>query len=301
MVIGRSHSADAIKRSRRRWRITAIVLIAIMGISLISGTTEEWLNQATPHIARVTIAGVIEDDVERDKTFKDIANNSQIKGVIVHLNTPGGTVVGGETLYESMKNIRAKKPVVTVMGDIATSAGYMVALGSNYIIARNGTLTGSIGVLLQSLEVTSLAQKIGVQMDLVKSAPLKGSPSPFERMSFAARKSMQDVVDSFYNLFIDMVVLERKLPKEDVLKIGDGRVFTGTQALELKLVDAIGGENKALEWLHTHKKIDKSLEVRDVVLGSEPSKLQELRDELGISTKNTPLERISLQGLIAIW
>lgn len=301
MVIGRSHSADAIKRSRRRWRIIAIVLIVIMALSLIGGTTEEWLDQATPHIARVEIAGVIEDDISRDKTFQELANNNQIKAVIIHLNTPGGTVVGGETLYESIKNVRAKKPVVAVMGDIATSAGYMVALGSDYIIARNGTLTGSIGVLLQSVEVTDLAQKVGVRMDLVKSAPLKGSPSPFEKMSLAARKSMQGVVDSFYGLFINMVALERKIPKEEVVKLADGRVFTGTQALELKLVDAIGGENKALEWLQNTKKIDKSLEVRDVVLGSEPSKFEKLRDELGISTKNTPLERISLQGLIAIW
>ena len=301
MVLGRRSSTDIAKRSARRWRLVALSLLAIIGLSLVAGNIGEWIKKSTPHIARVEISGIIEDDVERDKTFQEIADNNQIKAVIIHLDTPGGTVVGGETLYESIKNIRAKKPVVAVMGDIATSAGYMVALGTNYIVARNGTLTGSIGVLLQSVEITELAQKVGVKMDAVKSAPLKGSPSPFERMSYAARQSMQDVVNSFYGLFIDMVVAERKLPKEEVIKLADGRVFTGTQALQVKLVDAIGGENKALEWLHNTQKIEKSLEVRDVKVGSEPSKLEKIREELGISTKNTPLERFSLQGLVAIW
>ena len=219
----------------------------------------------------------------------------------MHLNTPGGTVVGGESLYNSIKNIRAKKPVVAVMGDMATSAGYMIALGTDRIYAHNGTLTGSIGVLLQSVEITELAKKIGVTMDTVKSAPLKGSPSPFEKMSPAVRTSMQNVINSFYIIFIDMVVRERKLSRAAVFELADGRVYTGVQALNLKLIDAIGDEQEALAWLKQNRKIDTSIAIRDVNLEPKQSKLQQIMDELGIKTKFLPLERISLQGLVSIW
>ena len=296
-----SSNNDKLKRRLRRWRFVAILLLILIGVAFGCGFISDWLDESTPHIARVQISGVIEEDLLRDQKFAEIAEDPHIKAVILHLDTPGGTVVGGESLYNSIKAIRAKKPVVAVMGDIATSAGYMIALGTDHIIAHNGTLTGSIGVLLQSMEFTGLAQKVGVTMDTVKSAPLKGSPSPFEKMTPAVRASMQSVINSFYTIFIDMVVRERKLPKSRVIELSDGRVYTGTQALNLKLVDAIGGEQEALNWLKQDKKIDASLAIRDVDMGAKQSKLQEILDELGVKTNILPLERISLQGLVAIW
>ena len=292
---------DKLKRRVRRWRFAAIALTIFIVLGFGFGFISDWLEETSPHIARIEITGVIEDDLARNEKFTQIADDPHVKAVILHLNTPGGTVVGGESLYNIIKNIRAKKPVVAVMGDMATSAGYMIALGTDRIYAHNGTLTGSIGVLLQSVEITELAKKIGVTMDTVKSAPLKGSPSPFEKMSPAVRTSMQNVINSFYIIFIDMVVRERKLSRAAVFELADGRVYTGVQALNLKLIDAIGDEQEALAWLKQNRKIDTSIAIRDVNLEPKQSKLQQIMDELGIKTKFLPLERISLQGLVSIW
>lgn len=294
-------SVDKIKRRLRRWRLAAIILIAFVFVPAIYSTLMDWLDETSPHIARIEVNGVIEGDLARDQKLAAVADDPHITAVIVHLDTPGGTVVGGETLYGSIKAIRAKKPVVAVMGDIATSAGYMVALGADYIIAHNGTLTGSIGVLLQSVELSELSRKVGIKMDMVKSSPLKGSPSPFERMTPQVRASMQSVIDSFYQIFIEMVMKERKLTKEYVMHLADGRVYTGNQALAAKLVDAIGGEQEALDWLKKSKKIDITAPVRDLETKQKPSKLREFLDELGLKTSLAPLERFSLQGLISIW
>lgn len=290
-----------LKRRLRRRRIAAIVLLLFVGGIFFEGFFEDWLEENSPHIARIEITGIIENDLARNQRFQEVANNSHIKAVILHLNTPGGTVVGGESLYESIKAVRARKPVVVVMNDIATSAGYMVALGGHYIVAHNGTLTGSIGVLLQSVEVTDLAQKLGIAMDLVKSAPLKGSPSPFEKMTPEVRASMQSVIDNFYAIFVAMVMEERKMSKAQALQLADGKVYTGAQALDLKLVDAIGGEMKALEWLQKTKKMDVSLPLRNINLAQKTSKIDEILHQLGLNTHFEPLERISLQGLVSIW
>jgi protease-4 len=292
---------DKVKRSKRRWRFVALTLVALFVLTYCVGYISDVVKESSPHIARIEISGVIEQDLDRDKRLAEIADDSHVKAVILHLNTPGGTVVGGESLYNSIKNIKSKKPVVAVMDDIATSAGYMVALPTDRIFAHNGTLTGSIGVLLQSAEFTDLAQKIGVHMDMIKSAPLKGSPSPFEKMTPAVRASMQSVINSFYTIFIDMVARDRKMNKAQVIELADGRVYTGVQAVNVRLVDAIGGEPEALDWLKKVKKIDESLAVRDIEMEPKPSKFQQILDELGLKSSLVPLQRISLQGLVAIW
>ena len=292
---------DKVKRSKRRWRFVALTLLTLFVLIFCYGSISDWLEETTPHIARIEISGIIEQDLARDHRLAEIADDTHVKAVILHLNTPGGTVVGGESLYNSIKNIRAKKPIVAVMDDMATSAGYMIALPTDRIFAHNGTLTGSIGVVLQSTEFTELAQKIGIHMDTVKSAPLKGSPSPFEKMTPAVRASMQSVINSFYTIFIDMVARDRKLPKSLVIELADGRVYTGVQAVNVRLVDAIGGEEEALDWLKKVKKLDSSLAIRDIEMEPKPSKLQQILYELGLKSNLVPLQRISLQGLVAIW
>lgn len=284
------------------WRALSVILICSLLILLVGGGNLGGLRaKKNDRIARVSIEGIIEDDPERIEKLGEIAEDDSIKAVILRLNTPGGTVVGGESLYLTIKKIREKKPVVAVMSDMATSAGYLIAVGSDHIIARNGTLTGSIGVLLQSAEVTELAQKLGIGIISIKSAPLKGTPSPFEKMTPEATAAAQSLIDSFYKIFVDIVSRERKLPLEQVLTIADGRVFTGTQAYDVRLVDAIGGEDEALEWLHNVKKIDEKLRIKDVELYPEPSKIEEFLHNLGIDGANSRFERFSLQGLVSIW
>lgn len=293
-------SDDSLRRSLWRWRISASLLLFIL-VWIFYGGISDWFEGVAPHIARVEITGIIEENREQEQNILQLAENDSVKAVILYLNTPGGTVVGGESLYEAVRTVRQHKPVAVVMGDMATSAGYMIALAGDYVVARNGTLTGSIGVLLQSAEITEMARKVGVQLDSVKSAPLKGSPSPFERMTPAARASMQGVVDSFYSFFVNLVSKERKIPLAEAQKLADGRVFTGQQALQVKLIDAIGGEEKALEWLHSVKKVPESLAIRDVSLQVEPSRLEEWLHNLTGRAEFAPLARISLQGLVSIW
>src|SRR5262249_34918350 len=148
-----------------------------------------------------------------------------------------------------------KKPVVAVMRSIAASAGYMVALAADHIVAREGTITGSIGVLIETAEVTELAEKIGIKPVLVKSSPLKGTPSPFEKTTPEAERVIRDVVNDFYNRFVDMVAERRALPRDRVVQLADGRVYSGRKAAEDKLIDGIGGEDEAVKWLVTEKHI----------------------------------------------
>lgn len=284
------------------WRALSVILICTLLILVIGGgNLGEIRGKKDPRIARVAIEGIIEDDPERIEKLNEIAEDDSVKAVILRINTPGGTVVGGESLYLAIKKIRERKPVVAVMSDMATSAGYLIALGSDHIIARNGTLTGSIGVLLQSAEITELAQKLGIGLISVKSAPLKGTPSPFEKMTPEATVAAQSLIDSFYRIFVDIVSRERKIPLEQVLVLADGRVYTGTQAHDVQLVDEIGGEDEAIAWLGNVKKIDTNLRIKDMELYPEPSKIEEFLQNLGIDSASSRIERFSLQGLVSIW
>lgn len=216
-------------------------------------------------IAEVNIEGVIFQNKYRSDVLAKIANDDKIKAVIVNINSPGGGIVGSEILYEDLKNISKKKPIVALMGSVAASGGYMASVASQYIIARNGTLTGSIGVIMESPEMTQLADKIGVKFNSYKSSPLKGSPSLFEKPTPYVDNVIQSSIDDSYDFFVGLVLGSReKKIKKQYLKIAfDGRVFTGRQALEVGLIDEIGGKNQALNYLYK-KNIDKNLPVKEV-------------------------------------
>lgn len=217
-------------------------------------------------IAEVKIEGVIFEDEARSKILKEVLKDDSIKAVIVNINSPGGGIVGSEILFEELRKISLAKPTVVIMQSVAASGGYMAAVAADYIIAHNGTLTGSIGVLMESPEVTELASKIGVKFNTYKSSPLKGSPSPFEKSNSKVDKVINESInDSF--LFFSGLVKERrgnKIKPEFSNIVFDGRVFTGRQALKAGLIDEIGGKDQALKYLAS-KKIDvKSLPVNEV-------------------------------------
>jgi len=210
------------------------------------------------YIADVNIEGIILDDDYRTEILKKIVKQENIKAVIVNVNSPGGGIVASEILYENLRNIASVKPIVVVMGSISASGGYMASLASDYIIARNGTLTGSIGVIMQSSEFTNLADKIGVKFITYKSSILKGAPSPFEKTNARVDKVINDSIQDSYQFFSNLVKQRRgnRLSNNNLATIIDGRIFTGRQALKNGLVDEIGGENEALRYLNTKKKID---------------------------------------------
>ncbi len=211
----------------------------------------------TDSIVKIEISGVIFEDDNRSEILKELSENNSVKAVIVNINSPGGGIVGSEILFNELRKIATIKPIVVVMKSVAASGGYMAAIASDHIIAHNGTLTGSIGVLMESPNVAELANKIGVEFNTYKSSPLKGSPSPFEKPSLVVDKVIQDSINDSFGFFADLVKERRagKLNPKAQNIIFDGRVFTGRQALAVGLVDEIGGEEQALKYL-SQKNID---------------------------------------------
>ena len=227
-----------------------------------------------------------------------LSENKNTKAVIVFINSPGGTVVGGETLYKSIKNIAQHKPIISVMGEVATSAAYLASLGSNYIFAQEGTITGSVGVLVLSTEITELQKKIGVSTEIIKSGDLKASPSPLEKITPKAREQMEKIVKEISKNFIDLVKKERKLDNNKTQLISDGRIFTGQSAVQTGLIDAIGNIKEAKEYLKIEHNIDKL-----PLLDFEIIKKEKLIEKfLSFFSDNIYATRFSnLQGLISIW
>lgn len=257
ILIDRSY----LKGQITKWRLIAIIVIALAAILLTRSYTGDL--SVGGYIARVQVSGVIVDDIRRDKLFHDLAEDNSAKAVILWMDSPGGTVVGGEELYLNVKKLAAKKPVVVVMRSLATSAGYMSTVGASRIFARRGTLTGSIGVIMQTADFTGLADKLGVSPVILKSSPLKAIPNPMEKLTAEGKASLEVVIRDYYETFVDIVAENRNLPRESVLKLADGRVYTGPQALELGLIDALGGEDDAIAWLAAEKGINKDLTIRD--------------------------------------
>lgn len=238
-----------LKNKVHKWKnITLLVSIfsAIITLKMIFGDGLSGSVIDGDFIASIKIEGVILEDDFRSKVLKEIAEEKSVKAVIVNIDSPGGGIVGSEILFDDLRTIAANKPMVVLMGSVAASGGYMAAVAADYIIAHNGTLTGSIGVLMESPEVTDLAQKIGVKFNTYKSSPLKGSPSPFEKSNPLVDSVIKETIADSYKFFSDLVRERRgdKLNKKFLDIILDGRVFTGRQALEIGLIDEVGGKRR---------------------------------------------------------
>jgi protease-4 len=185
------------------------------------------------------------------------------------------------------------------MGTLAASGGYLICLGGDYIVSHNGTITGSIGVIFQSLEVTDLAKTLGITFDNFKSGELKAAPNPTEKVTEAVRQAIMSNVHDTYEYFIELVSLRRNIPIEEVRRIADGRIYSGRQALELKLVDAVGSEDEAMKWLQEVKKIDPTLEVREFRIKPKPKFFDLIMEDLGNLMPSFLTNK--LQGLKAIF
>lgn len=284
-----------LKRQVLFWRVLAIVL-AVAAILAILGRLAV---DSSDYVARITISGVIAEDKARDKLLDDAADDTNVKAVIVAINSPGGTVVGAERIYARLRDIAAKKPVVATMGTLATSAGYYVAVGTDRIFAYEGSITASIGVIFQATDLTALLDKLGIKVDVIKSGAVKASPNPFEKTSPEARAVIDALVKDTFDQFLGLVRTRRNLTAEQVRIIADGRVVTGRQARGLGLVDELGGEDEALAWLQREKKIDKSLKIRDLQAKDGFGWAELLSQTFGLQRDLTG--RLALDGLISLW
>jgi len=255
-----------LKRSRALWRSLAILLVL--------GGALAWFGRGAigsferPHVARLPVEGFIGDDRKLIEALDRLAKDKQARALIVAIDSPGGSVGGGEALHHALLRLRESKPVVAVMRGTAASAGYMTAVAAERIWARDSTVTGSIGVLLQNIDASELLEKLGVKGEAIVSGPLKAQPNPFQPLTPEGRAALQSVITDMYDQFVAMVVAGRKLPEDKVRALADGRVFTGRQALANGLVDAIGGEREARAWLEAEKQVPESLPVREIKLRS---------------------------------
>ena len=272
-----SSDADLLadRRSLRRkltlWRLFAVlgVLAAAVVAGLAwTGRTPGSLSQA--HIARVTISGFISGDRRTLELIKSL-ENSKASAVLLKIDSPGGTTSGSEALFDALRRLAAKKPMVSVVDGLAASGGYIAALGSDRIVARQTSLVGSIGVLFQFPNVGRLMDTVGVKLEEIKSSPLKAAPNGFEPTSPEARAALQSVVDDNYDWFKRLVRERRHLSDPEVAAVSDGRVHSGRQGTVLKLIDEIGGEPEAIAWLEREKGVAKDLAVRDWRRRSESS------------------------------
>lgn len=288
------------RRLKRRvgvWRTIAILAVLIAAIVVLSRTKEAPWQKS--YVARLDVSGIISEDRERDATIERIAKDGAARALIVHINSPGGTVVGGENLFRELRQVAETKPVVAVMGTLATSGGYMTALGADYIIARSGSITGSIGVILQTTDVTGLLEKLGISAEAIKSAPLKAVPNPLEPLTEEGREATRALVMDTFDQFIDMVAERRQLPRETVVQLADGRVYSGRQAAANKLIDALGGESEARDWLADQRDIPRATPVRDVVV--ERKREGWLGMVNSLAGKTLFSERLTLDGLVSLW
>jgi protease-4 len=300
-----SLSADALldrlklKSEINKWRAIAILIAVLLGFSVI-GKSFSGSGGTKDYIARIEVDGIILEDTKRDEKLQAIRDNDNIKAVVVYINSPGGTIVGGEKIYNSLRDISTVKPVVAVLGTLAASGGYMAAIGADKIFTSAGTITGSIGVLMQTAEFTDLAQKLGVNFITFKSGELKGSPSPMEKLNPNVAKVMQDSIDDGYEYFIGLVKDRRPLTEAEVRVLSDGRIYTGRQAVKNKLVDAIGGEKEAVEWLVKDKKIPSSLKVQEVPLKDKENPFEEFYSSV-MGSDSSYSAGIFSSGLMAMW
>lgn len=296
-----------LKRRLSLWRLAALVALGLVLLALLPNTG---LGPTGDHVARVTLSGIIVDDRAQQDLIREIGEDDNAKALLLFIDSPGGTTTGSEALYETVREVSESKPVVAVLGTVAASGGYIAALSADHIVSRGNTITGSIGVLAEFTNVTGLMETLGVEVDIVRSAPLKAQPNMFEETSPEATQSMQDMIDASYKWFIGLVVDRRGMDEETARILGDGRVYTGWQALENGLVDAIGGEEAARSWLLDEHEIDSELPTEDWVVPDETDFsglagqamgqiVLQLISQIGEKTLST--KGLTLDGLVSVW
>jgi protease-4 len=291
------------RRLKRRlvfWRVFAVVALVVAALGVFRGAG---LAPRGAHITRVSVDGLITEDRKVTEAIEKLADDNQVKAVILSIDSPGGSVSGGETIHDAIARVAAKKPVVVTMGSLAASAGYMIAMPANRIFAREATLTGSIGVLIETGEVSGLLAKLGIGPEVIRSGPLKDEPSLVRPLSPAGQEVMQGLVNDMYDQFVEMVAQGRHMEPDKVRSLADGRAYTGRQALKLGLVDAIGGEREAKEWLTSAKGVPAGLPVQDMTEPGVASRV--FSGELGWMFqgvwKSLISQSLSLDGAWAVW
>jgi protease IV len=307
-----------IRRKLTFWRVVAalVAIAAITTVAVVVAPGGRGALTTSGSIARIHIEGLIRSDNDRVEALERL-EKSLAAAVVVHINSPGGTTAGSEQLYDALVRLKAKKPVVVVVEGLAASGGYITAIAADYIVAQQTSLVGSIGVLFQYPNFSDLLKTVGVKVEEVKSSPLKAAPNGFEPTSPEARAALESLVRDSYAWFRGLVKERRGMDDAQLEKAADGRVFTGHQAIELKLIDQLGDEKAAVAWLVAQKGVKSDLPVQEFKLQPRFGDLTFLRtaasitlDALGLSAIARQVEqagvaqavdRLGLDGMLALW
>jgi protease IV len=296
-----------LKRRLSLWRIAALVALGLAIIALLPSTG---FSPVGDHVARVTIGGIIVDDRAQQQLIREIGEDDSVKALMLYIDSPGGTTTGSEALFETVREVAETKPVVAVLGTVAASGGYIAALSADHIVSRGNTITGSIGVFFQLTQFTGLMETIGVDVDFVRSGDLKAQPNPYEDPPKEAIASTQRMVDASYDWFLGLVVDRRGLEEGDARTLSDGRIYTGFQALENGLIDAIGGEDVARDWLFEEHDVDQDLPTEEWVVTDDTGFGIISSDAMAefivtlvwsVSEKTLAAKGLTLDGLVSVW
>ncbi|MEO0619159.1 MAG: signal peptide peptidase SppA [Pseudomonadota bacterium] len=294
-----------------RWRLIALGIAAIAVVAVFARFASGPLSKQD-QIARVEISGLITEDHRQLEMLREIGDAEHVKAVILRVNSPGGTTTGGEALFEEIRELTEKKPVVAVFGTVAASAAYIVGIAADHIIARGNSITGSIGVIFQWAQVDGLLEKLGVTVNERTSGNLKAAPSMFKPLTEEGRALVDEMVADSHRWFIDLVKQRRKVTEASVPGLQSGRIYSGRAAKTFKLIDEIGGEDTAVTWLEAKRNITKDLPIEDwrpkperggfgllalsQYLNGSPTA------PLAHALENEPLiQRLRLDGLVSIW
>jgi protease IV len=252
------------RRLRRKlgfWRILALIAALAAGSGLyLAYFGPDAQKFASDHVAKVRIEGTITEDEELIGRLGEIEKSESAKALILQVDSPGGTTAGGEAIYEAVRKVAAKKPVAAQIGTMGASAGYMIAVAADHVVARQSSIVGSIGVIFQYPDVSQLLGNVGVKVESIKSSPLKAEPNFFTPSSDEAKAMIARMISDSYDWFVGIVDERRPFDRTQTLALADGSVFTGRQAVKNKLIDELGGEEQSLAWLKG-KGIDGKLEV----------------------------------------
>ena len=306
-----------LRRSLSAWRVFAIVAgaLALGAVALAgAGDKSSFGGGVKKQIARVALEGVITENRDQIRLLKQIADAPHVEAVILFINSPGGTTTGGEALFEAIRGVSAKKPVVAQFGTVATSAAYICGLATDQIFARGNTITGSVGVIFQWAEVSELMAKLGVKMNEIKSGPLKANPSPFQPIDAAGKETAEKMVAESMRWFRGLVASRRDIDTSTIPGLEQGGIFSGREALAHKLVDHIGGEADITRWLSDKRGVTKDLRVVDWkpkaveswgvlgMLGRITARALGLDADLGRFFGDDPrIAALTLDGLVSIW
>lgn len=306
---------DLLDRQRLRrklgfWRILTLIaaFLAVILITLLVVDPRTLGETGRPHVARIVIDATITDDEELLNRIARIRKNDNAEGVVVTVNSPGGTTTGGEAVYEAIRELAETKPTVSQIGTLAASAGYMVAVASDHVVARQSSIVGSIGVIFQYPNVEGLLDAWGIDVRAIKSTPLKAEPNFFGETPPGAEEMIRAMILDSFDWFKDLVAERRDFDTATINELADGSVFTGRQALELGMVDALGGVDEAQAWLEengvaadlkvvTYKRPSRNssnilLRASTLLLGNQ-----------GIADPRLDAiyDRVFLDGLLSVW